>query len=180
MGFLGEAMNVSMSLRKLTLVKWLDVSHQVGIVDSNNFDNEAVLYTIGHLVSENDKFINLALSENPTNEGVLYTSLISIPVGLVISKKTVKPKKKGSLSISDKEVLGCIVKYLDASKHDEITDTDQFQEGIECWAFGAFLHEDDKCISVAQDTDGNNFFAREVFHIPKSCILDISFAKFKK
>lgn len=173
-------MSVNMNSRKLTLVKWLDVSHQIGIVDHRNFDNEAVLYTIGQLVSENEKFVNLTLSENPTNEGVLYTSLISIPVGLIISKKTIKPKTKDVADISEKELVGCVVKYLDASKHDEISDSETFQEGIECWAFGAFIHEDDKCVSVAQDTDGTGTFAREVFHIPKSCILDISFAKFKK
>ncbi len=173
-------MSVNMSSRKLTLIKWLDVSYQSGIVDHRNFDNQAVLYTIGQLVSESDKFVNLTLSENPTNDGVLYSSLISIPSGLIISKRTIKPKIKEVVEVGDKEILACVVKYLDASKHDEIADSDEFQEGIECWAFGTFIYADDKCISVAQDTDGTGTFAREVFHIPKSCILDISFAKFKK
>lgn len=172
-------MTVNMNSRKLTLVKWLDVSHQVGVVDAHNFDNNAVLYTVGHLVSENEKFINLALSENPTNSGVLYTSVISIPVGLIISKKTIKPSLT-ELPESAEGILGCVIQYLDASKHEELEDTDSFKEGIECWAFGSFLYKDEKCISIAQDTDGSGRFAREVFHIPNSCILNISFAKFKK
>lgn len=178
MGLLGLDVIATMSSDNLVLIEWIDVSKQVGIVGADNFNNTAILYTCGALVSKTAKFYNLALSSTEPRSQNEYGDIISIPKSLII-KVQVKPansNKIPEINFSD-YVIGCSIEFLDASKQE---DSGAFREGIVCYAFGHLLHEDKTCISVCQDIDALNNIAREVYHIPKSCILNKKFVKFSK